>query len=375
MNNRNTEIAHTIALTQIPTVGCILSQKLIDACGSAEAVFKESKKSLSKLEFLSYTNVENLVCAKNTAMKIASQEMDFIQKNEIAVFLKNDEDFPKRLKECLDAPVILFGKGNLDLNPKRSVAIVGTRRLTDYGSKMTEKIVKELSSYGNIHIISGLAAGIDTCSHQAALKNGLPTVVVLGHGLQTMYPASNKKLSVSMQQTGGLLSEFISLTKGDAHNFPRRNRIIAAITDAVVIVEAHEKGGALITATIGFSYNRDVFAVPGRMGDKASEGCNNLIKYNKAALITSGDDIIKMMMWDDNSKKEKSKGRQVQLMLDLNKEEQSIIQALQENEKLNIDELQIATSLNIAVLSKTLLSLEFKGIITCLPGKRYNLTV
>ena len=375
MENRKSEIIHTIALTQIPTIGCILSQKLIEVCQSAESVFKESKKNLLKLGFLSFATIENLIYAKGMAMETALREMEFIEKNNISVFLRNDETFPKRLKECLDAPVILYGKGNLNLNPKRSLAIVGTRRLTEYGNKMTEKIVKELSSYGNIQIVSGLAAGIDTCAHQAALKYGLSTVGVLGHGLQTIYPASNKKLAVSMQQTGGLLSEFTSTTKGDAHNFPRRNRIIAGMSDAIVVIEAHEKGGALITATIGFSYNRDVFTIPGKIGDKASEGCNNLIKYNKAALITSGEDIVKMMMWDDSPKKNSNKNKQIQLMLELSDEEQIIIKVLQENEKFNIDELQIATSLNIALLSKTLLTLEFKGLINCLPGKRYTLII
>ncbi len=178
-----------------------------------------------------------------------------------------------------------------------------------------------------------------------------------------------------MQETGGILSEYTSTTIGIAHNFPRRNRIIAGMADAVVVVEAHEKGGALITATIGFSYNKDVFAVPGRIGDKASEGCNSLIQFNKAALVTSGKDIIKMMMWNDKPGKSTAKARQIQLMLDLSREEQTIVDALQGNKKLNIDELQIATSLNIAVLSKTLLTLEFKGIIHCLPGKRYILSL
>ncbi|MDR0368227.1 MAG: DNA-processing protein DprA [Bacteroidales bacterium] len=375
MDNRTSEIIHTIALTQIPTVGCILSQKLIETCGSAEAVFRESKKKLSALTFLSAANIDNLIHAKDMAMETALREMKFIEKNNVSVFLKKDQSFPKRLSECLDTPVILYGKGNLDLNPKRSVAIVGTRHLTEYGSRTAEKIVEELSAYGNIQIVSGLAAGVDTCVHQAALKYELPTVGVLGHGLQTLYPASNKKLSLSMQQNGGMLTEYISTTKGDAHNFPRRNRIIAGMSNAVVVVEAHEKGGALITATIGFSYNRDVFAVPGRIGDKASEGCNNLIKYNKAALITSGEDIVKMMMWDNNQKKDPSKSKQRQLMLDLNEEEQTIVNVLQEKEKLNIDELQMATSLNIALLTKWLLALEFKGIIHCLPGKRYRMNI
>lgn len=373
MNSKENEIFHTIALTQIPEIGCITAQKLIDTFGSASVIFQQKKSALSA-EGISGNVIKCLLSEREIAFQIAEKEMKFIEKNNISVFLKDDNLFPKRLTHCLDAPILLYGKGNLDLNPKYSVAIVGTRKYSEYGVAMTNKIVEELSNHDNIQIVSGLAAGIDTFAHRAALKHNVSTIGILGHGLQTIYPAGNKKLAASMQETGGILSEYTSTTIGVAHNFPRRNRIIAGMADAIVVVEAHEKGGALITATIGFSYNRDVFAVPGRVGDKSSEGCNNLIQFNKAALITSGEDIIKMMMWDDKPK-QNTKSKQIQLMLDLSAEEQAIIQALQENEKLNIDELQITTSLNIAILSKTLLALEFKGIVNCLPGKRYTLTI
>jgi DNA processing protein len=374
MSDKENEIFHTIALTQIPEIGCITAQKLIDAFGSASAIFQQKKSTLSA-EGISDNLTKSILSGKEIALQIAEKEMRFIEKNNISVFLKNDKLFPKRLTECLDAPILLYGKGNLNLNPKYSVAIVGTRKYSEYGVAMTSKIVEELSEHNEIQIISGLAAGIDTFAHRSALKHNLSTIGVLGHGLQTIYPANNKKLAISMQETGGILSEYTSTTIGIAHNFPRRNRIIAGMADAIVVVEAHEKGGALITATIGFSYNRDVFAVPGRIGDKASEGCNNLIQFNKAALVTSGEDIIKMMMWDDKPGKNTMKAKQIQLMLDLSKEEQAVVNALQENVKLNIDELQIITSLNIATLSKTLLTLEFKGIINCLPGKRYVLSL
>lgn len=374
MNNKENEIFHTIALTQIPEIGCITARKLIDIFGSASAIFQQKKSALSAGK-ISDNVIKSILSEKEIALQIAEKEMKFIEKNNISVFLKNDKLFPKRLTDCLDAPILLYGKGNLNLNPKYSVAIVGTRKYSEYGVAMTSKIVEELSVHNDIQIISGLAAGIDTFAHRSALKHYLSTIGVLGHGLQTIYPANNKKLAISMQETGGILSEYISTTIGIAHNFPRRNRIIAGMADAIVVAEAHKKGGALITATIGFSYNRDVFTVPGRIGDKASEGCNNLIQFNKAALITSGEDIIKMMMWDDKPGKSTVKAKQIQLMLDLSEEEQAIVDALQENEKLNIDELQIATSLNIAVLSKTLLTLEFKGIINCLPGKRYVLSL
>ena len=376
MNNKEVEIFHTIALTQIPKIGCITAQKLIDTFGSATAVFQLKKADLSTVDNIISDNIiKSILSEKGLAFKIAEKEMAFIIKNNITVFIKNDELFPKRLSHCLDAPLLLYGKGNLDLNPKRSVAIVGTRQYTEYGNKTTHQIVETLSTYGNVQIVSGLATGIDTFAHQAALKYGLSTLGVLGHGLQTIYPAGNKKLSISMQEQGGLLSEYTSSTIGEAYNFPRRNRIIAGMADAIIVVEAHAKGGALITAKIGFSYNRDVFAIPGKIGDKASEGCNNLIKNNTAALITSADDIIKMMMWDDNPPKKTEKTTQMRLLLDLTNEEQEIVQILQEKEKLNIDELLLTTSWNITTLSKILLTLEFKGIINCLPGKRYVLTI
>ncbi|MDR0604143.1 MAG: DNA-processing protein DprA [Bacteroidales bacterium] len=373
MNDRQTEILYTIALTQIPLIGSVIANKLIDRCGSAEQVFKEPSNHLSRIDHVSTAIVDSIVSTKSIALNIARQELEYIDKKKVTVFLKKDKTFPARLTSCIDAPVILFGEGNLDLNPKHSVAIVGTRRLTEYGSQITKKIVKELSSYKEIQIISGLATGIDTVAHQASIQNSLSTVGILGHGLQTLYPAGNRKLALKMRENGGIITEFTSNIIGDAYNFPKRNRIIAGMADAILVVEAYERGGALITANIGFSYNRDIFTIPGRIGDKASEGCNNLIKYNKAALITSGEDILKSMMWDDNSRKNTEKGKQKKLLFDLSQEEQLIVDALQTKNGLNIDELTTVTNLNISTLTMTLLTLEFKNIINCLPGKRYFL--
>jgi len=372
MNNQQ-EILYTIALTQIPLIGNITAHKLITNCGNAELIFKESAKNLSKIAHISTAVVESIISAKNMALEIAYREMKFIEDKQISVFLKSDDTYPQRLLQCIDAPIILYGKGNLNLNPKHSISIVGTRRYTEYGNQVTKKIVEDLSDCEGIQIISGLAIGIDTISHQTSLQNSLPTVAVLGHGLKTLYPSSNRNLAEKMLQNGGLITEFIHDIPIDAHNFPRRNRIIAGMADAIVVVEAHEKGGALITANIGFSYNRDIFAVPGKIGDKASEGCNNLIKNNIAALISSGEDIAQMMMWKDVPKK--SKQKQLQLLLDLNPEEQLIIDHLERGKELNIDELLIATNMATNTLSTTLLMLEFKGIITCLPGKRYILAL
>ena len=373
MDNRQKEILYTIALMQIPAVGSVAAQRLLTTCGSAKQIFKEKTNQLLLIERISPTIANNIRTYKEEALLFAQKELDFIEQQHITVFLRTDNTFPFRLKNCIDAPVLLYGKGNMDLNLKHCISIVGTRRMTDYGNRMTQQIVEDLSAYEHIQIISGLADGIDAAAHASAVKQKLSTVGVLGHGLKTFYPASNRKLAVSMMEKGGMLTEFTSNTLADAHNFPRRNRIIAGLSDAIVVIEAREKGGALITANIGFSYDRDIFTVPGRIGDKTSEGCNNLIKFNKAALITSGHDIVDMMLWENKRTPAVRESKQRKLPLSLNPEETLIIESLQQNETLDIDELSLHTELSINILSKTLLSLEFEGYIACLPGKRYRM--
>ena len=369
----NQEILYTIALTQIPQIGNITADKLINSCQSAEMVFKETAKNLLRIEHIPKSAIENIMSAKNTALETARREMDFIESNNIKVFLKSDDTYPKRLLECLDSPVVIYGKGNLNLNPKYSVSIVGTRKHTEYGSRITKKIVEDLATYADLQIISGLAYGIDTIAHQVSVQQSLSTVGVLGHGLNTLYPASNRQLAEKMLANGGVLTEFLHDVSVEAHNFPKRNRIIAGMSDAIVVVEAYEKGGALITVDIGISYNRDIFAVPGKVGDKASEGCNSLIKSQKSAMVTSGHDIATMMLWGDKPKKPKPK--QIKLLLDLEPEEQLIVDALEQGSELNIDELLMATKINANDLSSLLLMLEFKGIVYGLPGKRYSMSL
>ncbi|MCL2132649.1 MAG: DNA-processing protein DprA [Lentimicrobiaceae bacterium] len=373
MSDREEDILYTIALAQIPAVGCVAAQRLLTVCGNAKQIFKEKTNQLLLIERISPTIAHNINTFKTAAVQNAEKELKFIEGEQISVFLRTDDNFPIRLKNCVDSPILLYGKGNMNLNPKHSISIVGTRRLTDYGNKITQKIVEDLSTYEDIQIISGLAAGIDAAAHSSAVKYNMSTVGVLGHGLKTLYPANNRKLALSMLEKGGMLTEFMSDTQAEPHNFPRRNRIIAGLSDAVVVVEAHKRGGALITANIGFSYDRDVFTVPGRIGDRASEGCNDLIKFNKAALIASGHDIVEMMLWDNKRISASPKEKQKKLPLNLNNEEQLIIEAISQNETLDIDELSIITDLNINTLSKTLLSLEFEGYIVCLPGKRYRM--
>lgn len=370
--DRNTDIFYTIALLQVPMVGCITFHRLVEALGNAENVLNASKKTLLEIEHINKSVVNQIFENKSIALQSAENEVHFLQKNNITTLLISDKNYPKRLKECVDAPPILFARGNFDSNAKKCIAIVGTRHCTSYGAKMTKKIIEELVQY-NVMIISGLAAGIDTIAHQTAVEQGLTTIGILGHGLKYIYPVNNRRLAKTMIENGGVVTEYFSNTPGDVGNFPRRNRIIAGMSDAILVVESRIRGGALITADLGFSYDRDVFAVPGRASDIASEGCNKLIFQNKAALVTSGEDIAKLLNWTGKTKTNKKNELNSSLLQNLNKEELMIINILKEKTELNIDELSLATNLNMLTLTNTLLSLEFKGCIECLPGKRYHL--
>lgn len=370
--DQQSEIYYTIALSSISSVGNVGFQRLINVFGSAENVFKADKKQITKIDRVGEFLANNILKEKTDALKKAEEEMQFIEKNHIVTLLQSDENYPTRLKHCPDAPPILFARGEFSSNPPHCVAIVGTRRCTQYGTKMVKEIVEELAPY-HILVISGLAEGIDTAAHQAALDNHLSTIGVLGHGLRYIFPASNKKLAKTMiDNQGGVLTEFLSNTPGDAFNFPRRNRIIAGMADAIIVAEAHKKGGALITADIGFSYDRDIFAFPGKAHDSASEGCNNLIKQNKAALITSGQDVAAMMNWTNDNKKTTTTA--TIRTFDLNNEESKIINILQERGEVNIDDISEISGMDALTLSSILLTLEFKGYIECLPGKRYHIT-
>ncbi len=275
-----------------------------------------------------------------------------------------------RLKQCADCPVILYYKGNANLDAERVIAIVGTRNATDYGKKMCNDLVEGLKDTGAL-IVSGLAYGIDAASHKAALKTGLATVAVVGHGLNTIYPAGHTNLAEKMLENGGLLSDFTSETTLAPENFPKRNRIIAGLSDAVIVVESKVSGGAMITADIAFSYNREVFAFPGRSEDVFSQGCNRLIRQNKAGLIQSADDLLDSLGWKDKKKKAKP---QVQLFQDLKPQEETIIKALQtQGAPMHVDDIALQTNLSPGNLSTHLLTLEFAGILKSLPGKRYSL--
>lgn len=362
------DLLYKIGLTFIDHVGHVTSKLLISYCGSAEAVFKEKKQNLLKIPDIGGVTAEAIV--KQDILHLAEKEIKFIEQNNITALFYLDKDYPLRLKQCADCPVVLYYKGNANLGAEKIVAIVGTRSATDYGKKMCDALVEGLKDSG-VLIVSGLAYGIDAASHKAALKFGLPTVGVVGHGLDSVYPAEHTNLAQKMLDNGGLLTDFPSETKLAPENFPKRNRIIAGLSDAVIVVESKVAGGAMITADIAFSYNREVFAVPGRSEDIYSQGCNRLIRQNKAGLIQSADDLLYSLSWKDTKKKKKP---QVQLFQDLKPQEETIVKVLQtQGAPMHIDDIAIYANLSPGNLSTYLLTLEFAGILKSHPGKMYSL--
>lgn len=361
------ELIYKIALTLIPGVGSINGKNLVAYCGGVSAVFMEKKRALLKIPGIGEQTVNSII--NQNVFTRAEEELTFIENNRITPLFYLDKDYPVRLKQCNDSPLLLYYKGTSDLNSQKVVAVVGTRKATEYGRDMCRKIIEGLVQY-DVLIISGLAYGIDTFSHKAALDFQLETVGVLGHGLDRIYPYANRALAEKMIAKGGLLSEYLSKTIPDRENFPMRNRIIAGMSDAVVVVEAGESGGALITAEIANSYNRDVFAVPGRIGDQYSAGCNKLIKINKAALIQSAGDIGYLLGWNETQKV--SQPKQAKLFTELSAEEELIVEVLK-NGDIEIDSLLIKTAISPSRAASVLLNLEFAGIIRCLPGKVYRL--
>jgi len=359
---------YDIALTFVPEVGVKTARILLARFGNAEAVFKASLTELKKINGIGETRAKNF--KEKIVFELAEKELKFSEKNNIRLLLFSSSDYPKRLRHCEDAPSLLYYKGNADLNSAKIISIIGTRKSTDYGQRATEHLIEQLKATEDLIIISGLAAGIDAIAHRTALKNNLQTVGVLGHGLDRIYPFTNKSLAEDMMKHGGLLTEFPSDTKPDRQNFPVRNRIVAGMSDATIIVESEVKGGAMITAYLALSYNRDVAAVPGRIFDSKSSGPNHLIKRNMAVSVTSGEDILELMGWDNAVVHKTS---QKKLFIELSENEQAIVNLLQDKDKLHADELLLHTSLKSSELAATLLQLEMQGIIKSLPGKYYRM--
>ena len=365
-------LKYKIGITLIKGIGCNLAKNLIAYVGSVEGVFREKQANLAKIPGIGEVLSKEIV--SQDVLNRAETEIEFILKNKIQFSYFADRDYPFRLKECPDSPIMLYSKGNCDLNNGKFVGIVGTRNATETGKENCKKLIADLSaSQPNTIIVSGLAYGVDICAHKAALESGLPTIGVVGHGLDRIYPATHRPTAVKMLEHGALLTEYLSGTNPDRQNFVQRNRIIAGMCDAIVVVESAARGGALITAEAANEYNRDVFAFPGRVADEWSAGCNALIKTNKASLIESADDILRFMNWE---KSESSSPANVQttLFLDLSDEEQAIVSILRQNtDGIQLNELAILLEKPISKISSMLLELEFKGVVKCLPGNVYKI--
>jgi len=346
-------------------IGSVTARRLISHFGSPEAVFKETKKSMVSQGILSSLVASSLFSKE--IFKQAEKEIEFARRYSIDILFIDDEDYPFRLRQCPDAPIILYKKGVAGLNPVKSVGIVGTRRATLYGKEKTSELIAGMRG-DPVQIVSGLAYGIDTAAHKGALEYGFETIAVLGTGLNLMYPADNKMLATQICKHGALVTEFNSQLTPEKENFPRRNRIIAGMSDAVLVMEAGKRGGALITAELGNSYNRDVFALPGRVGDTYSEGCNWLIKINKAAMITSTADLYYSMNWDLPNEKKSAKQAQLILTAD----EEKVFRLLVENGECSFDFICNSTDYTLSKVAGILLSMEMSGVIKSLPGKMYR---
>ena len=359
---------YQIGITLIPGVGDKVAKALIAHSGSAEAVFKESKKALLKIPGVGFKVAESV--SSQSVLSIAEEELVFIEKHSVKTLFYLDDDYPRRLKLCEDGPVMLYYKGSVELNKRQVIAIVGTRNATQYGLDFCKDFISDLKPFNPL-VISGLAYGIDVCAHKEALKNGLPTVAVLAHGLDRIYPSLHSKIAHQMLDNGGWITDFLSNTNPDRENFPKRNRIVAGISDAVIVVEAAKKGGALITADIANSYNREVFAVPGNLGATFSEGCNHLIKINRAALIEGVEDLKYILGWERLSE---TKDVQPQLFPDLDEKEKVLVDCLSANGgRSELDHLCIKLNQPVGKLLQTLMSLELKGVVKSYPGKVFGL--
>jgi DNA processing protein len=366
----NTDLLYQLALTQVPQIGCVQARLLTDQFETAESIFKAKKSHLEKIEGIGEVRAASI--KSFDGFKEQEEEIKFIEKYKITPLFLKDELYPKRLLNCYDPPTLLFYRGTANLNNSKIISIIGTRSNTDYGKQMVEQIVEEIASLQPL-IVSGLAYGVDAIAHKQSIKHQLPTIGVLAHGLDKIYPQTHTSLAKEMiARGGGLLTEFRKNTKPDKHNFPTRNRIVAGICDATIVIETGVKGGSMITAHLANSYNRDVFAIPGKTTDSKSEGCNYLIQSNKAVLIRNGIDIIEQMGWQNSSTTKTSK--QKQLFVELNDEEQVLHKLLSKKGVLHIDEINMSSKLSSSTVAAALLTMELNGVVISLPGKMYTLT-
>ncbi|MDR2626660.1 MAG: DNA-processing protein DprA [Dysgonamonadaceae bacterium] len=365
-------LIYKIGLTLVKGVGDIVAKQMLQKVEDVEVLFREKKHLLQRISGMTPRIVDSLQDPQ--VLIRAEEELNFIQKNNIQVFFFQDDDYPQRLCDCIDSPVLLYFKGNTNLNAAKIISIVGTRQATGYGKETTEKIISGIADiYPETLIVSGLAYGIDIIAHKAAMNAGLPTVAILAHGLDRIYPPLHRNYAVSMLSNGGLLTDFLSKTDPDRQNFVKRNRIVAGIADCTLVVESAVKGGALITADIASSYGKDVFAIPGNINNIYSQGCNKIIKENKAALVENAEDICQFLNWEAKTGKTPDAVQQT-LFIELNEQEQTIYDLLkQHKEGLQINLLASQINIPISRLSMILFELEMKSAIKCLPGGVYRI--
>ncbi len=361
------DLLYQIALTLIPNVGVVQAKALIDEFGSAKNISNTSIKQLSAVENIGEIRARHVKTFSDFAK--AEEEISFIEKNQIKPIFITDKEYPKRLLNCYDSPTLLYYKGNADLNTSKIISIIGTRNNTEYSKQTIEKLLDGIKEYSPL-IISGLAFGVDSIAHKTALQLGLSTTGVLGNGLHTIYPAQHKSLAKDLINQGGLLSEFTYQTKPDKHNFPRRNRIVAGISDATIVVETALRGGSMITAELANNYNRDVFALPGKITDAKSAGCNYLIRSHKAVLLTDAEQLMEELGWQTTVTKKKI---QRELFIDLSDDERKIVDALQAKGNVHIDELYLQSGLSSSAVAAAILNLELQNVVMSLPGKIYKL--
>jgi DNA processing protein len=362
------EKLYQVALSLIPGIGDVLIKQLISYCGTAEAVFSKNRGKLYRIPRIGKVLSENI--SLNKLFHEAEKEINYAEKNGIQVLFFTDKNYPVRLKQIHNSPSILYFKGNSSINHQKIVSIVGTRNATNYGKEAVEEIIKGLTKHQAL-IVSGLAYGIDIHAHRSALNNGLPTIGIIAGGINKIYPNLHRETAYKMIEHGGIMSEQRWDTIPEAHHFPKRNRIIAGFSDVTIIVEAAPKGGALITAEYAHSYNRDIFAIPGNLNRKYSEGCNHLIESLKANIYTGIESLEKIMNWDLKPEKPVFINKYEQL----NKDELLILETLENNVKpMPIDDICWKSQMNINQLASGLLNLEFKGIVRSLPGKMYKIS-
>ncbi len=359
------EIIYQIALTMVPGVGMVNAKNLISYCGSAKAVFTTKRGKLEKIPNIGPITSEKL-CKNKDILENAEEELTYLQKHGIKSYFYTDPKYPKRLKTYSDAPILLFYKGNADLNTSKVLSVVGTRNATRYGRHFCQQLARDLAKH-NILMVSGLAFGIDYATHDACVKEKIPTVGVMANGLHRVYPSQHHTLVQKMIQNGGLLSELPFLTEPERMHFPMRNRIIAGMCDALLVVETANKGGSMISAEMAYAYKKALFAVPGNVDSPYSKGCNALILNQKAQMICSAEDILKHMTWDQDGVADVQRS----LFIDLNEDEQAVFDLLNLEEGVHIDELAHKAHLSLGILSMTLLNLEMKGLVQSLPGKFY----